>query len=84
MTTSRAPRPGATGTLTPIGLFDLADKRVTAHTGHQVVVTQPYGCPRNGTMGHMYVNCLTCSDTDAQGRGKVFFVWLVLIYSFVR
>ena len=84
MTTSRAPRPGTTGTLNPTGLFDLADARVTDHTGHQVQVTQPYGCPKNGTLGHMYVNCLTCSDTDDQGRGKVFFVGLVLISSFAR
>ena len=39
----------------PVGL-DLWEKR--SHqpaAGTLVVKTQPYGCPRNGTMGHCYV-----------------------------
>jgi hypothetical protein len=39
----------------PVGV-DVWDRR--AHqpaAGTRVVKTQPYGCPKNGTMGHAYV-----------------------------
>ena len=42
-------------TFEPVG-FDLFDRR--AHQparGARVVKTQPSGCPKNGTMGHCYV-----------------------------
>ena len=48
------PRTGSRWTLTPVG-FDAWDTRVTPYAGRVVEVTQPYGCPRNGTMGHLYV-----------------------------
>jgi hypothetical protein len=40
-------------TYEPVG-FDLLDPRGVAR-GTRVVKTQPYGCPKNGTMGHCYV-----------------------------
>lgn len=75
MSAPRAPRVGIPGKLVPTGLFDLCDNRVMAHKDHRVIVVQPSGCPRNGTMGHMYVDCETCG-------GK--FVGLVLISSFQK
>jgi hypothetical protein len=55
MTKTRTPRVGTVHTLKPVGLFDLMDSRVMAHEGEQVKVVQPFGCPKNGTMGHLYV-----------------------------
>lgn len=64
--------------LKPIGLLDVADKRVTQHARHTVEVVQPgQGCPRNGTMGMAYVDCQTCADAD----GHRVFVGLVNISS---
>jgi len=76
----RAPRAGTAHMLSPAGLLDMFDARVTDHTGHTVIVTQPHGCPRNGTMGMAYVNCDTCSIPDE----RPFFVGLVNIASLVR
>ncbi len=42
-------------TLQPAGLLDRGDPRVTAYAGAEVQKVQPYGCPRNGTMGMVYV-----------------------------
>lgn len=43
----------------PVGL-DLWDRRAhQPEPGAVVVKTQPYGCPRNGTMGHCYVKDAT-------------------------
>lgn len=44
-----------TYTLIPAGLLDRLDKRVVAHAGAQVRKVQPTGCPKNGTMGMVYV-----------------------------
>jgi hypothetical protein len=41
--------------LEPAGLLDRTDARVIPHAGSEVHVVQPYGCPRNGTMGMTYV-----------------------------
>lgn len=41
--------------LEPAGLMDRTDARVTARAGAEVQITQPHGCPRNGTMGMVYV-----------------------------
>lgn len=41
--------------LEPAGLLDRGDSRVTAHAGAEVQKVQPHGCPRNGTMGMVYV-----------------------------
>lgn len=39
----------------PVGL-DIYDRRVhSPQAGTLVRKVQPYGCPRNGTMGHCYV-----------------------------
>jgi hypothetical protein len=39
----------------PVG-FDVFDRRAhQPQRGTHVRKTQPYGCPRNGTMGHCYV-----------------------------
>lgn len=45
----------ATYTLTPAGLLDTTDPRVTRHAGAEVRKVQPHGCPRNGTMRMAYV-----------------------------
>jgi hypothetical protein len=36
-------------------LWDLIDPKTTLLRGDKVVKIQPYGCPRNGTMGHCFV-----------------------------
>ena len=42
-------------TFAPVGL-DVWDRRAhQPEPGTRVVKTQPFGCPRNGTMGHTYV-----------------------------
>ena len=41
--------------LEPAGLMDRFDSRVTAHTGREVQMVQPFGCPPNGTMGMAFV-----------------------------
>jgi hypothetical protein len=51
---NRCPRVGAIRILQPVGLIDLCDNRVNRWTGRMVRVVQPYGCPRNGTMGFCY------------------------------
>ena len=81
MSSTRAPRVGTKRTLQPAGLLDITSVRVTEHTGHQVELTQPYGCPKNGTMGMAYVDCLTCTAADGLHRK---FVGLVNIASLVK
>lgn len=76
---AKAPRTGSVRTLSPAGLLDITDQRVVDHTGHQVEVTQPFGCPKNGTMGMCYVDCIDCSDTES--TPGVFFIGLVNIAS---
>jgi hypothetical protein len=53
-------------TYQPVGI-DAWEKSFAEHIGETVVKTQPYGCPKNGTMGHCYI-------ADAGGR----FIGLVL------
>lgn len=50
-------RTGATYTYRPVGI-DLWDPKSRAQAGQRVRVTQPYGCPKNGTMGHCYIESL--------------------------
>lgn len=38
----------------PVG-WDVFDPRTDLQAGARVVKTQPYGTPRNGTMGHCFV-----------------------------
>lgn len=73
---TRAPRVGSIRILYKLAIMDL-DSRVMPHKGHQVEVTQPFGCPKNGTMGHCYVNCLTCGNVE----GKTWFLGLVCLGS---
>jgi len=40
----------------PVGLDIFDRKKHQPAPGTRVVKTQPIGCPRNGTMGHCYVN----------------------------
>jgi hypothetical protein len=35
--------------------MDQFDNRVTVHAGAEVRKVQPFGCPKNGTMGQCYV-----------------------------
>lgn len=79
MSAPRAPRPGSIRILYRLAIMDM-DARVTPHKGHQVEVTQPFGCPKNGTMGHCYVNCLTCGNIS----GRVEFVGLVCLGSMFK
>lgn len=41
--------------INPAGLMDRTDSRVLRHTGQEVHIVQPAGCPRNGTFGMTYV-----------------------------
>jgi len=77
--TTRAPRPGSIRILYKLAIMDL-DSRVMPHKGHQVEVVQPSGCPKNGTMGHCYVNCLTCGNIS----GRTEFVGLVCLGSMYK
>tara|TARA_Y100000034_G_scaffold102446_1_gene127318 strand:+ start:3589 stop:3831 length:243 start_codon:yes stop_codon:yes gene_type:complete len=38
----------------PIGI-DFFDPKVPIEDGRVVVKVQPYGCPKNGTLGHCYI-----------------------------
>ena len=77
----KAPRTGSIRLLTPAGLLDIADRRVTKHAGHTVEVVQPgQGCPGNGTMGMAYADCVTC----AAAAGHRVFIGLVNISSLDR
>lgn len=76
----RAPAVGTKRLLDPAGM-DAWDERVSTHAGHTVELTQPYACPKNGTMGHAYVNCLECKE---QSGAQPFFVGLVLLSSLAK
>jgi hypothetical protein len=55
----RAPRTGSVRRYVPVGL-DLWDHLAPFGSGELVTVVQPgYGCPRNGTMGHCFVESAT-------------------------
>jgi hypothetical protein len=41
--------------LSPAGLLDRTDPRITRHTGQLVQKVQPAGTPRNGLMGMCFV-----------------------------
>lgn len=49
------PRKSRVFVFQPVGL-DIWDRRPNQpQPGTRVVLTQPAGCPRNGTMGHVFV-----------------------------
>jgi hypothetical protein len=81
MVMKRAPRAGTKHILRPAGLLDLVSERVTMHDGHQVELTQPYACPKNGRMGMAYVNCLDCNEASG---AKPYFIGLVNLASLGR
>jgi hypothetical protein len=60
--------------LEPAGLMDRTDKRVMSYAGQDVQVTQPVGCPPNGTMGMTYVQVAETGE----------FIGLVSKHSIVR
>ncbi len=68
MSATRAPKAGTVGILSPRGLFDM-EPRVLAHEGHRVQVTQPYGCPKNGTMAGALISRL---NNDVLGAQQAF------------
>jgi hypothetical protein len=41
--------------LEPAGLLDRGETRISQHKGVEVQKVQPHGCPKNGTMGMVYV-----------------------------
>lgn len=51
-------RTGSLYMLRPVGC-DATDNRVTQWSDYIVKVVQPYGCPKNGTMGHCFVETRT-------------------------
>ena len=46
-----------TYTFQPVGLDLFHRKDYMPQVGAKVIKTQPYGCPKNGTMGMTYVAC---------------------------
>lgn len=58
----------------PVGFDAFAPHAKTPAAGTLVVKTQPVGCPRNGTMGHTYVEDATTGE----------FYGLVLVNSLKR
>lgn len=42
-------------TYNPVGIDLFDPNRLAPETGTIVRKTQPFGCPRNGTMGHTYI-----------------------------
>lgn len=59
---SRYVKPRATGrtyTFRPVGLDLLDPNPYHPEPGTRVRKTQPHGCPRNGTMGHCYIEDAT-------------------------
>lgn len=70
----KAPRNGSVRLFVPVGMDVWDPKPWHPRRGTRVRVVQPRGCPRNGTMGHVYV-----ADADS---GK--FLGLVLVNSLQR
>ncbi len=58
---ARSTRNGTTYTFQPVGI-DAYDSgaiwRGRVEPGAEVRVMQPYGCPRNGTMAHCYIESM--------------------------
>ena len=57
----------------PVG-FDAFDDRVRHYAGRRVRKVQPFGGPKNGTMGHCYVETVDTGE----------FVGLVLLKSLAK
>lgn len=54
----KVPRVGSLRILRPVGM-DKFDNRVNQWDGYIVEVVQPFGCPKNGALGHCYVKSRT-------------------------
>lgn len=63
-----------TFTFQPVGFDRFAPGRLAPQAGTLVRKTQPHGCPKNGTMGHTYIEDAVTAE----------FYGLVLINSLVR
>jgi hypothetical protein len=50
----KTPRVNSIWKWKPVGM-DIYDGHFTLLVGTEVRVIQPYGCPKNGTMGHCYI-----------------------------
>lgn len=53
----KSPRVGTVCKWNPVPL-DILDSRFELPIGTKVRVIQPSGCPKNGTMGHCYIETL--------------------------
>jgi hypothetical protein len=53
-------------TLTPRGLLDRGDPRITRHAGADVQKVQPHGTPRNGVMGMCFVQLADSGELIGQ------------------
>lgn len=72
----KTPRTGTLMVLRPVGM-DATDGRVRQWADYIVRVVQPHGCPRNGTMGHCYVE----TRLPEPGQKSPEFIGLVLVNS---
>lgn len=53
----KTPRKGSVWFFRPSSMsWDVIDKQFDLPFNTQVQVVQPYGCPKNGTMGHCYIS----------------------------
>lgn len=50
----RAPKVGSRRIFNAVGMDAWGTRHI--QDGAVVIVVQPYGCPKNGTMGHCYVD----------------------------
>lgn len=62
----KTPRVGAVRVFDPV-LIDACSEG-GPEPGEKVRVVQPYGCPRNGTMGFVYVETLDGEHTTLRGE----------------
>ncbi|MGH2903064.1 MAG: hypothetical protein ACRDK7_05690 [Solirubrobacteraceae bacterium] len=53
-------------TLTPRGVLDQTDSRVTRHAGAEVQKVQPHGTPPNGLMGMCFVQLADSGELIGQ------------------
>lgn len=53
-------------TLTPRGLLDQTERRITRHTGADVQKVQPHGTPPNGLMGMCFVQLAASGEFIGQ------------------
>jgi hypothetical protein len=54
----KSPRVGAVRTYKPVFFDKMQDNTMALKEGAKLRVIQPYGCPKNGTMGMCYAETL--------------------------